>query len=467
MYAAIAGLKTHMQNLNVIGNNIANVNTYGYKASRAVFKTQLYTTLTGGSNGTAVMGGTNPSQIGYGSTVASVDIDVSSGNYAVTGVPTDLMLDGDGFFLVGGKDLVQNFDGSIEDVGALTSLTLTRVGDFGFRADGYFGKNDGNVVYGFLCTGVVTEDMLTPEIQDPESDNPEDLIKNPNFRPDLVGMKVGDPIFSDQLVPIRYPRMQAAHYYALERDATGELKRVQDPVLDENGDPVMENGVAKTKDRELVVGKPNPDDPTKILTWEDLYDPTTGRMRANIETEGKDIAYPEIGSDGYLKDAGYSDAMKGSVLQQAEFTGISVDPNTGIITATNSDTQEVVTIGCIAIGHVTNPNGVTNIGDNYYKANAGCGQLSIGISGGNAASMGISQINKSLQAFYGEGSETVDGLAIHATMTSVISNGLEMSKTDLAQEISMMILTQRGYQANTRIITVTDSMLEELVNMKR
>ena len=96
MYAAIAGLRTHMQNLNVIGNNVANVNTYSYKSGRAIFKTSLYTTLSGGSNGTTVSGGKNPSQIGYGSTVGSVDIDMSTGNYGVTGKPTDLMLDGDG-----------------------------------------------------------------------------------------------------------------------------------------------------------------------------------------------------------------------------------------------------------------------------------------------------------------------------------------------------------------------------------
>ena len=108
MYAAIAGLRTHMQNLNVIGHNVANVNTAGYKSQRAVFKTSLYTTLTGGSDGTTVMGGTNPSQIGYGSNVSTVDIDMSTGNYNPTGKPTDLMLDGDGFFLVGDKEIAQN-----------------------------------------------------------------------------------------------------------------------------------------------------------------------------------------------------------------------------------------------------------------------------------------------------------------------------------------------------------------------
>ena len=437
MYAAIAGLKTHMQNLNVIGNNIANVNTYGYKASRAVFKTQLYTTLTGGSNGTAVMGGTNPSQIGYGSTVANVDIDVSSGNYAVTGIATDLMLDGDGFFLVGTKDLAGNFTGLIDDVNALTSMTLTRVGDFQFRADGYLGKNDGNTVYGFLCIGLVTEA------------NAEKYVP--------MGMKVGDPIFSDQLVPIRYPRIQAAHYYKIDTSEDSETGYEMEDVLDENDRPV-----------------PDPDDPTKTLqkrkeyTMEEVYDFNTGDIKEGFVGEGFKIAYPEERSDfsGHLYDAGYSDALKNSVLKQAGFTGISVDPNTGIITATSDDTKEVVTIGCIAIGKVTNPNGVTNIGDNYYKAGPGSGELSIGISGGNAAAMGISQVNKSLQANAGV-DQAIDGLLAHGTETKVISNGLEMSKTDLAQEISQMILTQRGYQANTRIITVTDSMLEELVNMKR
>ena len=452
MYAAIAGLKTHMQNLNVIGNNIANVNTYGYKASRAVFKTSLYTTLTGGSNGTATMGGTNPSQIGYGSQVASVDVDVSSGNYAVTGIATDLMLDGDGFFLVGTKDLVGNFTGLTEDITALTSMTLTRVGDFQFRADGYLGKNDGNVVYGFLCTGIVTEEMITPTL--------EDGTKNPAFREEFMGMKAGDPIFSDQLVPIRYPRMQAAHYYHLVPDENDpdtlvpEEEPVTDPVT---GDQLYEDA-EKTK----------PLMKKKEYSWSDAYELDTGKIKEDYIAEGLDVAYPEERRDidGHLYDAGYSEALKGSVLEQAEFTGISVDPNTGIITATNSDTQEVITIGCIAIGHVTNPNGVTNIGDNYYKASAGSGKLTIGITGGNAAAMGITQVNKSLQLLEGV-DQTIPGLTAHSTDTHIISNGLERSKTDLAQEISMMILTQRGYQANTRIITVTDSMLEELVNMKR
>ena len=132
MYAAIAGLRTHMQNMSVIGNNIANVNTQGYKASRSVFRTAIYSTLTGGSDGTQVVGGANPSQLGYGANMGSVNIDMSTGNYSVTGKSTDLMIDGDGFFLMGNKDIADTFDGTERDVSKLTSLTLTRVGDFEF-----------------------------------------------------------------------------------------------------------------------------------------------------------------------------------------------------------------------------------------------------------------------------------------------------------------------------------------------
>ena len=146
MYAAIAGLRTHMQNLNVIGNNVANVNTYGYKSARSVFKTALYTTLSGGSNGTTVVGGANPSQIGYGSTMGSIGIDMSTGNYAVTGMATDLMLDGDGFFILSDKTTAEQFNGTGTDQAVLDGMNLTRVGDFMFGPDGYLAKEDGSGV---------------------------------------------------------------------------------------------------------------------------------------------------------------------------------------------------------------------------------------------------------------------------------------------------------------------------------
>lgn len=377
MYAAIAGLKTHMQNLNVIGNNVANINTYSYKAGRSVFQTAIYTQLTGGSNGTTVTGGRNPSQIGYGASVGSVDVDMSSGNYAATGNPTDCMIDGQGFFLLGDKTMPEGFEANPGDPTLLSGLTLTRVGDISFKADGYLSNYNGMCVYGFLCTGVYQEGQEIPE-----------------------GKKVGDPIFSDQLVPIRYPRLRTAQNGALE------------------------------------------------------------------------VVYPSAEEGERLQDGkGENDPEDGeSTLPFAQFSSISIDPATGLISGMCKDTKQTVKIGIIALGNVTNPNGLTMESNNYYTAGEGAGDLTITLYGGAAEQLGISRVNGSLRGDDAEGDEAeVDLFTIRSggPKESILSGGLEMSKTDLAQEISNMITTQRGYQANTRIITVTDSMLEELVNMKR
>lgn len=380
MYAAIAGLKTHMQNLNVIGNNVANISTYSYKAGRSVFQTAIYTQLTGGSNGTATVAGRNPSQIGYGASMGSVDVDMGSGNYAATGNPTDCMIDGQGFFLLGDKTLPNNFAANPDDPSLFTGLTLTRVGDISFKADGYLSNYAGMAVYGFLCTGVYAEGDTIP-----------------------AGKKVGDPIFSDQLVPIRYPRIRSV---------------------------------------------------------------TTGT--GDDAATGLEVAYPTVAEGGQLTDAVNTEGGDNAEeLPFAQFSSISIAPETGIISGTCKDTGQTVIIGALAIGNVTNPNGLTMESNNYYTVGEGAGDLTITLYGGAAETMGISRVNGSLRP--DDDTTGVDLFTIRSggAKERILSGGLEMSKTDLAQEISNMITTQRGYQANTRIITVTDSMLEELVNMKR
>ena len=442
MYAAIAGLRTHMQNLNVIGNNVANVNTQSYKSARSVFKTTIYTTLSGGSDGTQVVGGANPSQIGYGANMASVDIDMSTGNFAVTGNPTDMMIDGDGFFLMGNKDVAATFDGSAGDVNKLTSLTLTRLGNFAFKADGYL-TNDDLCVYGFMCTGLATD---------------ADVVAG-------KAAKVGDPIFSDQLVPIRYPgiRMVEKYYNAENLEITGEE---------------LEQTLEMTEEELAAAGI------THKMVPEIAYASDT----AGTDEEGNTIytqlddAYYWADEDGNEVTGEITDytGLTKTYYSKAQFNGITVDKKTGIISGTSNDTNETVIIGCIAVGQVTNPNGVTQIGNSYYTAGPGSGDLTIAVVGGGATSMGIEYVNRSLSLMNAttdpdaapgdEDAEPnpIDGLRIRSGgKTTFQTNGLEMSKTDLAQEIANMILTQRGYQANTRIITVTDSMLEELVNMKR
>lgn len=405
MYAAIAGLKTHMSKMNVIGNNIANVNTNGYKSQRTIFKDAMYTMYSSGSDGTTTTAGRNPSQVGYGSQVSSIDLNMATGSYA-PGISTDCMIYGDGFFMVGDKNV------SIDplDPDSTKKLSLTRVGDFSFKADGYLSDGNGNAVYGFLCTGKDEEGKL----------------------------KV-----SDQLVAIRLPKMEKVY---------------------------TENGTTNT------------------ITSDAYNKLQTDEEKAKYTVSYK-IGYPvDKNADGSaaipLEDYTGKDEQGNKLeteLPFAQLDSVTIDAKTGAITGTSKDTDEIVTIGYLAIGNVTNPNGVSHTEGFYYTAGDGSGDLQVSMLGGVAEELGITSVNgslfKSALDAYNQANQN-NQLAADTTQsqkmligsaggTNLMTGGLEGSNVDLATEISEMITTQRGYQANTRIITVTDSMLEELVNMKR
>lgn len=352
MGAGLAGMKVHMDALNVVGNNVANVNTYGYKAGRVTFRDSIYSTLSAGSGGTdpaggvGGIGGTNPSQIGYGVNIGTIDLDMSSQSVESTGRDLDTAIVGDGFFLVGDKSGV--------DVNSLESLTLTRVGDLRFDQDGYLVDGAGNIVYGFLSANTTAANGDTFDTE-----------SGPN----------GDKI-STNLVPIRLPM---AH-----------------------------------------------------------------------EDDGSTI-FPGVNAGG-TNNSTFKDSS-GNCIQ---YEDLSIDAN-GKITCTNKNTKEPLTVGYIALGSVPNPNGLTHTQGPYFKASSASGDISISTPG----SAVTGYLNN------GKGAQTVDMLLAAGSGTTLMNGYLETSGTDLATEFANMIIYQRGYQANTRIVSVTDTMLEELVNMKR
>lgn len=336
MGSGISGLKAFMNALNVVGNNVANVNTYGYKAGRVTFKESIYNTQSVGSEGSDLLGGTNPTQFGYGTSVGTIDLDMSTQGLESTGRTEDCAIVGDGFFLLGDKDGVE-----IDD---LQTLSLSRVGDFKIDDDGYLTDGSGNIVYGFVTCS--TNGTAT-------GPDPAD-----------------DPCL--QLVPLRLP----------------------------------------------------------------LADPNTG---ATI--------YPGVTADGEM-DYGGLDATNSPI----SYTNLQIDTD-GRITCTNGMTKEPVVVGYIALGTVTNPAGLTKTDGPYYQISDSAGDLSI--------STALSTITGNLNG-------DVDAPQLLAGSTTKIMSGyMEQSGTDLATEFANMIVYQRGYQANTRIVTVTDTMLEELINMKR
>src|SRR5689334_12414731 len=104
LFTGLSGLNTNQTRMNVVGNNIANVNTVAFKASRALFKPQAYVTDAAGGPPSADSGGTNPSQRGLGAQIASIDKDFSEGSISATGKNTDMAIDGEGFFVVQTSD---------------------------------------------------------------------------------------------------------------------------------------------------------------------------------------------------------------------------------------------------------------------------------------------------------------------------------------------------------------------------
>jgi flagellar hook protein FlgE len=136
MYSAVSGLKAHQARMDVIGNNIANVNTVGYKASRMTFKEIFSQTIKGASAPQGNGGGTNPQQIGLGVAIASIDTLFTRGGAQRTDNPTDLSIDGNGFFIVskGGANL------------------YTRAGNFSFDSQGDLVTPDGYKVLGWMST---------------------------------------------------------------------------------------------------------------------------------------------------------------------------------------------------------------------------------------------------------------------------------------------------------------------------
>jgi len=147
MYAGVSGLKAHQQQMDVIGNNIANVNTTGFKGSRVTFKEMLSQTINGASSPQGDRGGTNPKQIGLGVQLGSIDKNMGQGSLQSTGKETDVAIQGNGFFIV--NDGNQNL--------------YTRAGNMSFDEEGFLVNSaTGNRVQGWVANedGTITETNL-------------------------------------------------------------------------------------------------------------------------------------------------------------------------------------------------------------------------------------------------------------------------------------------------------------------
>lgn len=471
MYSAVAGLRAHMNALNVIGNNISNVNTNAYKAHRYTFLESMYSNVRNGSDGTIMSGGNNPSQIGYGASIGTIDLDMSSKNFTPTGINGDCMINGNGFFIVGDKGQTFNTMDDIQD------MYLTRHGDLSFDSNGYMVDGNKKVVYGYIATERIVN-------------------KGTEEEPVWSTEYEGQPILTEMRMPMLvqkdcwvYTNSKTGQQFLWDHEpsetelegalqaASGmdvpEADKLTITTKDATG-----NDVEKTLlNKNLIIKKERGDAIYPSYKYTEKTPATTPPTYDVEFTDGNSAikVMAEIGTDGNtLADKTPPEITDFVGSERALVDSISIDDGSGRVTAT-TNTGKILVVGYIAIAKCDNPNGVSHIDGHYYQALDGAGRVyATSIKGavenshgeyededGNTvpASMGY---QASTQGVPGE----LSGI-LPAGATTLISGGLESSGTDLATEISNMILVQRGYQANTRIVTVTDSMLEELVNMKR
>lgn len=514
LFSGVSGLKNHQTRMDVIGNNIANVNTTGFKGSRVTFQDILSQNIAGAASAQGNKGGTNPKQIGLGMGMASVDTNFGDGSLQSTGKNTDLALSGNGFFILG--------DGA--------NKIYTRSGAFEFDADGnYTVPGSGMLVQGWMA----------------------DALGNINANGDTTGITIpkGQTMAASATTKAGYSKNLSAEATVktttkvVSTEVTKTLTRAWVDGADEEGTKTLADGTIQTitkvddgtgagtfnavitrvstssattktpwvaADTEgVVTGAPIDGDETingNLWTTSSVTTTTTKIAEATsviapvtvYDSEG--VAHKITGtftksgdnewtfSPGTKTDTGYdilpgtgeytikfnSDGTylnaTGTPVQfsptQANGMSIAIDFSSltqysgdstatlterdgyaaGDLESVSIDSSGIITgkfsngltksLAQVAIATFNNPAGLTKLGTNTYAESNNSGIVQISTSGNGGAG-------------------------------TITPSNLEMSNVDLSEEFSNMIITQRGFQANSKIITVSDEMLETLANLKR
>jgi flagellar hook protein FlgE len=417
MFAGVSGTRAHQVRMDVIGNNIANVNTVGYKYGRATFQDMLSQTVRGSMAPTDNRGGVDPMQVGLGTMLRSIDIVFTPGNLESTGKTTDMAIQGNGFFVV--RD-------------SSGGLLFTRDGAFKIDAKG-------NLVH--PSTGYHVQGWKADDVGDIDRAKPIEAIDVPlgtsmSAQPTSKISFVGNLDNSVTVwVPPDPPVPQPPDY------------STSVPIYDSQGTQhtlIMEyrkTGVNEWKwtatfgDASLDVGSG-----TVKFKASGQYDSFTGigdpPIRVPLSATGPDdiLITPDFSAITQVGDESSVSWSTQNGYPAGSLETFNIDDR-GIITGVYSNGQYKV-LGQMVLASFANSEGLMRQSNNMYAetTNSGAPQLGEATKSGRGAVLGTT---------------------------------LEMSNVDLAREFTDMIVTQRGFQANSRVITAADEMLQELLALKR
>lgn len=546
MYSAVSGLKTHQTRMDVIGNNIANVNTVAFKSSSVTFSDILYQTTSNasGANATTGTGGVNAKQIGLGTTAAATKVSITSaGASETTGNPFDIRLtdkNSTNFFIVNnGSENVFTRSGSfyVDGSGNLC-MSSTGYTVMGWQVDETTGeirkdtvsalrimqeknltsapeattqatiagvldendtdvKNDAGRVMNlnfydnlgyqytakFAIKSTGTDGKYTVELTSVLDSNNQNIIKNLTKQQisQIFGNYQADATLGQYGLSKDYTYNQADQTY---QDAAG--KKFKQSANDKTVFEEVDNTANTVSITEIFSGITTTianNIKNKTNNYNVAFDQTTGQATVTGERTSYDLVFDtstgkfaSIGGDtpskmlnmsvlssGLLNkngnfqnitvdfsqclnyenggkstigaDAGATDGKTGKGRKLGAMTGIFIDTSGRIYGTYDNGNTEL--LGQIAVAQFSNASGLEKVGESCYRTTLNSGEFD-----------GI-------------------GVEISADGSSMTTGELEMSNVDLSSEFTSMITTQRGFQANSRVITTSDTLLEELVNLKR
>jgi len=413
MFTAISSLSLQQKYLDVVSNNLANANTIGFKSSRVLSQDQFSQMMSPGSAPTTAQGGINPTQIGLGVNLGYISSNFTQGVLQSTGRNMDLGVQGDGFFIYGNENRRYSREGSmsLDSEGNLVNSAS------GLRTQGWSAD----------ASGVIDTDLPVDDINIVTDKTlakaTEEVILGGNLssnatldEPVTISMGVYDSLGALQTASVRFTRGGTA--------AVPTNTWTWQVMADVSVDPA----VLGTGDGTITFDANGQIDLTASVPGADIDIPVS---------EGADPLTPTIDFSKLTQLAAANSATVTSQdgLPAGNVTDVYISPNDGIISLMYSNGMSEQ-VGQVALARFTNPTGLMKGEDTSFLAGLNSGDAQIGVAGTG-----------------GRG--------------SIASSYLEASNVDMAQEFTNMILAQRGFQASSRVITTSDEILQELVNLKR
>ncbi len=427
MYSGVSGLRAEGEALGVVGDNIANVNTVGFKSQRAIFQDVL---------GHSILAGTSSAMPGSGVRIGDVQQMFTQGTLANTGVATDLALNGDGFFVVGGS------------VDGTTGNFYTRAGQFNLDKDGFLTNSNGMQVKGYTSNGDGTFQAAVTSVRAPTSSLP---ARSTQAITITANVDASDAVIAAPWDPLDpsgtanappasltvYDSLGNAHtldvYFRKTADNAWEYHVLADgadlatPVAGyaEVGSGTLAfttNGALDTVAETLAIAVDfaGGATPGQAITMDFGSQVSAGGSGLDGTTQfGSPSSISNLTQDGYAS---------------GDFSGISVDGQ-GVVMGLYTNGQKLA-ISQLAVAKFRSNDGLGRAGQNLWieTRDSGTAALGTAASGGRAA---------------------------------VSSGTLEGSNVDLAEEFVGLIQHQRSFSANSKTITTADEMLQELINIKR